>query len=74
MKIQDITFIIILIIFLFKKDPKYFVLAGLACLVLSIPLFNFWIFFTAQRFVWYAAAFFFIAIIFQLINKHKNSK
>jgi hypothetical protein len=54
MKPQDILFILILIFLLWKRNPKYFSIAGLACLLISIPLFHFWIFFTAQRLVWYA--------------------
>jgi len=54
MKIQDIAFIIILLILIFRKNPRELVFAGLVSLALSIPLFSFWIFFTAQRLVFYA--------------------
>ncbi|MBU1326620.1 hypothetical protein KKB64_05370 [Patescibacteria group bacterium] len=63
MKIQDIAFVVVFLILLFSKKPKAFVWAGLACLVLAIPLFAKWIFFTAERLTWYAAAFFLASII-----------
>ena len=58
MKIQDIAFFIILLFLVFKRDTKWAVAFGLISLALSIPLFSFWIFFTAERLTWYAAAFF----------------
>jgi uncharacterized membrane protein YqjE len=64
MKAQDIVFLIVLLFLVFKHNPKWATIAGLICLVLSIPLFSFWIFFTAERLTWYAAAFFLLAIIF----------
>jgi len=73
MKPQDLIFIFVLIVLMiFFRKPKLFVAVGLACLILSIPLFAFWIFFTAQRLTYYAAAFFFFSIILTLIsNKNK---
>lgn len=68
MKPQDILFIIVLSFLLYKHNPKWFIVAGLLSLVLSIPLFHFWIFFTAERLVWYAAAFFFVAICLLLFK------
>lgn len=72
MKIQDVLFIAVLIGLLvykqslrsgdLKKDPKWFVVAGLGLLVLAIPLFATWTFFTAERLTWYAAAFFLLSI------------
>jgi hypothetical protein len=70
MKPQDILFIIILVILLFIKKPKVLVGAGLLCLLLSMPLFAKWVFFTAERLVMYAAGFLLVAIIlFMLPNK-----
>lgn len=65
MKPQDIVFIIAIIVLLFTcwKRPGVFVWVGLLCLLASIPLFTFWVFFTAQRLVYYGAAFIFTAII-----------
>lgn len=69
MKIQDIAFFVILAILIIKRNPKLAALSGLICLFISIPLFSFWVFFTAERLVWYGAAFFLFAIIFYL--KHE---
>jgi len=66
MKIQDIAFFIILALLILKRNPKLAVTCGIVCLILSIPLFSLWIFFTAERLTWYAAAFFLTAIIFYL--------
>jgi len=70
MKPQDILFIIILLLLFWKRNPTYFVVVGLACIVCAMPLFAFWIFFTAERFVWYAITLLFIAILF-LFKKNK---
>ena len=72
MKIQDIVFILTLIVLLFIHKPKLFVIAGIASLIFAIPLFHQWIFFTAQRLTWYAFTFFLIAIILNLINLKKK--
>jgi hypothetical protein len=71
MKIQDIAFFVALALLILKRSPKLMVACGLLCLLLSIPLFSFWIFFTAERLTWYAAAFFLLAI-FYLIQKNEN--
>ncbi|MBI5619666.1 hypothetical protein HY950_01775 [Candidatus Gottesmanbacteria bacterium] len=66
MKIQDSIFIAVLAILLLLRKPKWFAVAGVASLIVSIPLFTVWIFFTAQRLIWYAAAFFFLSLLFSL--------
>jgi len=66
MKIQDILFLITLGALIFKKDAKWAAGAGIISLILSIPLFSFWIFFTAERLTWYAGAFFLLSIILHL--------
>lgn len=68
MKIQDAIFLFVLLIMLFSsiKNPNRFVYAGTTCFVVSIPLFYFWIFFTAQRLVYYGLAFFLIAALILL--------
>ncbi len=71
MKIQDILFFIVLAWLIMKRQPRNFVIAGLFCLLLSIPLFSLWIFFTAERLTWYAAAFFFMSCLFFLKSSHK---
>jgi hypothetical protein len=63
MKPQDILFILILVALVAFRRPKYLIIAGLACIIFSIPLFHFWVFFTAQRLVMYALGFFLAAII-----------
>ncbi|OGK31093.1 hypothetical protein A3F29_04515 [Candidatus Roizmanbacteria bacterium RIFCSPHIGHO2_12_FULL_33_9] len=73
MKIQDIVFILVLLFLIYKRDSKWATLAGLSSLVLAIPLFATWIFFTAERLTWYAATFFLLSIIFLLL-KSKTSK
>lgn len=71
-KPQDLAFFLILIVLLFKRDPKHFVIAGLASLVLSMPLFYKWVFFTAERLVLYAFVFILIAVVLNLIKLRHN--
>ena len=71
MKIQDSIFIAVLVVLLVLRKPKYVTVAGLVGLALSIPLFALWVFFTAERLVWYAAAFFFLSIVFSLLESRK---
>jgi len=73
MKIQDIVFFIVFISLLIKRDPRLAAGAGIISLILSIPLFSFWIFFTAERLTWYVAAFFLLSVIFHLF-KLRNGK
>ena len=72
MKPQDLIFIVILIGLLFTRKPKFLVYAGIVCLILSIPFFSFWVFFTAQRLTYYAIGFFLAATIFFLLHKNKD--
>lgn len=74
MKIQDFIFLTFLFFLFSKKDAKLFVLYGLSLLVLSMPLFAKWIFFTAERFTWYAALLFLIAIVFQIASQKQNER
>jgi len=71
-KPQDILFILILIPLLFKRNPQYFTVAGIGCLLISIPLFYKWIFFTAERLVVYSFIFLFIAVLLNLIKIRHN--
>lgn len=71
MKIQDIIFFITLAVLLASRRERLLIWAGLISLILAIPLFAKWIFFTAERLTWYAAAFFFIFILFSLRSPHK---
>lgn len=69
MKIQDITFIIVLLTAIVLRKPRLSVALGLFSLTLSIPLFYTWTFFTAQRLTYYAAAFFLYSIIYYFIQE-----
>lgn len=72
MKIQDLTFLVILAFLVWRQDQKLSVLLGLIALLVSIPLFATWTFFTAERLSWYAAAFFLLSVIFQLIKVQRE--
>ena len=75
MKLQDIVFLIAFTFLLYKGNPKWMVIAGVISLFLSIPLFSFWIFFTAERLTWYAAAFFVVAIVIYTVRfRRKQSR
>lgn len=73
MKIQDIIFLITLVVILMGRKPKVFLWAAFACLILAIPLFSQWVFFTAERLTWYAASFilFYCLIFFRKLSKVK---
>jgi len=73
MKLQDIIFILVLLFLLYKRNTKWAAIAGLGSLVLAIPLFATWIFFTAERLTWYAAGFFLTAIVFSILED-KNER
>jgi len=73
MKIQDIGFLLILVFAVGFRSPKLSVSLGIICLLLAIPLFAKWVFFTAERLTWYAAAFFLLAIVQILWEvRHEN--
>lgn len=63
MKPQDIFFIVVLAFLIWKASPRLSAACGVTLLVMSIPLFAFWIFFTAERFTWYAFGFFLLATL-----------
>lgn len=71
MKPQDIGFFIVFAVLLLVRRPVFFVWAGLGCLVLAIPLFATWTFFTAERLTWYAAAYFLTFILISLLWPRK---
>jgi len=71
MKPQDILFFVFFGLLLAARIPRLFIFAGLICLALSMPLFAGWVFFTAQRLTWYAAAFFGVYVFIELIVKRK---
>jgi len=71
-KPQDLLFILVFLLLLIKRDPRLFAIAGLSCLIISIPLFSQWIFFTAQRLVWFSFLFFSFAVILNLVKLRHN--
>lgn len=66
MKLQDIVFFIILAVLLWKRNSNRLTIAGLLSLLISIPLFATWKFFTAVRLIWYAGAFFSTIVIVEI--------
>lgn len=72
MKLQDIIFLVVLLLIIAINRPKLLVWSGLICLLISIPLFTFWIFFTAQRLVYYAAGFILVATLLYLFRLRED--
>jgi hypothetical protein len=74
MKIQDILFFVVFIPLLLKKHPGITAGVGIFCLFLAIPLYAKWVFFTAERLVWYGVSLLTLSIFqaefFQ--NKHTH--
>lgn len=66
MKLQDIVFLIIVIVLLTKKNSRWFVVVGLTCFAVALSLFAGWIFFTAERLTWYGAAFIAMSLLISL--------
>ena len=62
-KFQDLIFFLTFLPVAWRGRFKLAVGAGLACLLLAIPMFQFKILFTAERLTWYAAAFFFLTVL-----------
>jgi hypothetical protein len=74
MKIQDILFLIFFTLLLFKHKENSFISLGLACFLLAIPLFYFWIFFTAERLIWYGGLLILAEVIYKLYKlKHEKN-
>ncbi len=72
MKAQDIFFLVVLLLTIAINKPKLLVWTGLICLVVSVPLFSFWIFFTAQILVYYAAGFILVATLLYLFRLRED--
>jgi hypothetical protein len=64
MKPQDALFLLLYAGIIVWRKFSWLVAIGIMCLILAIPLYAKWIFFTAERLVWYAAAFFLTYIIY----------
>ncbi len=73
MKIQDVIFLVTAVVLIFQNKPKLGVTFGLFSLILSIPLFYLWIFFTAERLVTYAFFFFLISIVSLMIGEIRKT-
>lgn len=71
MKLQDLLFLLVTVALVTRKQKVVLVYAGLAALLLAIPLFSRWIFFTAERLTWYAGAWFLLFIIFSILRPGK---
>jgi len=69
MKSQFILFYLLLALLIIKKNYRLSVVIGLLNLFLSIPLFAFWKFYTAERLTWFAAGFFLLSVLQILIRK-----
>jgi hypothetical protein len=57
MKIQDMVFFAVCIFLVLFRKRRLALWFGLGSFVLAIPLFATWTFFTAERLIWYGAAF-----------------
>ena len=72
MKIQDVAFFVVFLGLIFFRKPKVFVYAGLISLLIAIPLFTKWVFFTAERLTWYASLFFLLFTVWtEFFQKEK---
>lgn len=69
MKIQDIIFLLIFIFMLYRRRYEWIAMAGLVCIIVAIPFFSFWIFFTGQRLTYYAFFFLLLACLLFLFKK-----
>ncbi len=74
MKPQDIVFLLAFAILIWKRRTDWMVIVGILCLVVSMPLFATWIFFTAQRLVVYAFVLFITAVIIMLVSQNGKQK
>lgn len=72
MKPQDLAFFVILAILIWRRNARLAVGIGLVALIMAIPLFATWTFFTAERLTWYAASFFLLAIVLNILKSKKN--
>ncbi len=55
MKPQDLLFIVSLFLILRFSKEQFIPAIALICIVMAIPLYATWTFFTAERLIWYAA-------------------
>lgn len=74
MKIQDLIFFFAFLLILWLRKPRLAAIIGFFCLFMAAFLFKFWIFFTAERLTWYAAAFFFYTAVCLFLKELKTKK
>lgn len=72
MKIQDALFFFLFFALCFIRKDRLFLYTGLICLMLAIPLFYTWVFFTAERLTWYGAGFILTFLAVQVYLGKKN--
>ena len=63
-----------LAVLLFKHKENSFVAIGLGCFLLAIPFFYLYVFFTAERLLYYGALLIIVEVIFKLVQFGINSK
>lgn len=73
MKPQDIGFLALLIVLAVVRRPRLVAAAGLLCLAAAIPLYAYWVFFTAQRLVMYGAAFLLVAVVWMRVRPERDT-
>lgn len=66
-KPQDIVFLVVLLFLIYMRKPVLSAGIGLLCILFALPLFAFWVFFTAERLTWFAAVFLLLAVVQNLI-------
>jgi predicted membrane protein len=72
MKPQDVVFFIIIALLAWYKRPQLFLSTAMISMVLSALLFHQWVFFTAQRLLWYAAACIAIVTVYELATRKEH--
>jgi hypothetical protein len=71
MKPQDIIFFTLFLALIAMRKFEHLLILGLFCIVLSIPLFSLWIFFTAERMTWYASVCIVMSIFYLLLRFYR---
>jgi len=72
MKIQDILFLVVFAILLFKHKENSFVAFGLGCFLLAMPFFYLYVFFTAERLVYYGVILILVEVVLRISRKYTN--
>jgi uncharacterized membrane protein YhhN len=68
MKIQDILFLVVFAVLLFKHKENSFVAFGLGCFLLAMPFFYLYIFFTAERLVYYGVLLVLAEVVLKVVR------